>query len=235
MKKYIFWLFIVWLWLINFSIALDYLFIEDNWIYVPNVFVLTETHTFSSSDFSNYNNDYCWVAFTIESTDTSSWLSTDCEFFNYGDWFETSSSSEDCTFSSWLVYISHSDANSCDFTLSVGSWSNSNECEDCPVCENTYSTLFVAWTQITWSNNVYISIPDHFVYSPSYYTGYMDLVIENEGDPEYIENLLSIQTYRPTDDEFAVSFVGGLTLILPYVLIVLFVIFIVKIIRKIFK
>jgi hypothetical protein len=35
----------------------------------------------------------------------------------------------------------------------------------------------------------------------------MDLDIENVGDPDYIENMLAIQTYRPTSDEFAVSFV----------------------------
>ena len=98
-----------------------------------------------------------------------------------------------------------------------------------------WSSLFIDWTQITWSNNVYITLPDYFDYSTNYYTWYMDLNIENVGDPEYMENILAIETYHPTGDEFAVSFVGGLTLIMPYIIITLFIIFVWRIIKRVFK
>lgn len=238
MKKYLFWLLIFWLWLINYSFANITLVWTDYW-YSPIGYVLNEDYTFSLNDIVSYiDEDNC--AFTI----SEDWIySSSCEFALFSDVSENYISSDNCTFYSWsILYFWRSDWSSCEsLELSwnfINPWSSCDWLIDpnsCPVCESTFSTLFVNWTQITWSSNVYITTPDYFDYETSYYTGYMDLNIQNVGDPEYIENQLAIQTYRPTSDEFAVSFVWGLTLLMPYILLTLFVLFIWRIIRRIFK
>jgi len=247
MKKYIllFWIFC--LWLINYSFAdtiwdfssssdLCYVNIsleEDNWEYLfPDGRLINWcVDDFDSVYYmciSTFDVPYTVSGYFVDSSETYNITdNVSCDFvYKFYDDFLIFNKDI-----SWKIYISSSEITyswtwSCQWLIDPNS---------CPVCESTFSTLFVNWTQITGSSNIYISIPDHFEYTPTYYTGYMDLDIENVGDPDYIENMLAIQTYRPTSDEFAVSFVWGLTLIMPYILITLFVLFIWRIIRKVFK
>lgn len=54
-------------------------------------------------------------------------------------------------------------------------------------------------------------------------------------DDDYIEWIINVNSYRPTSEDFTQSFVGGLTLIIPYIVIVLFIVFIWKFIKRVFK
>ena len=220
MKKLLLSLFIIWLWLINFSSSYDCssdstLNVEtDSYI---NFYYFEFPWQSASVNLDNWNINYdfvcVWTYCYINDNSTD-----DIVFWS----LELTTWSWDLT-SSWFM--------DCQFDLiPVSSWSSS--CDDNDV---QWSSLYVNNEQLTGESIIYIYTPDFLELTPEYKSWYVDLNFENVGDPEYIENVLSIQTYSPTSDDFALSFVGGLTLILPYIIITLFVIFIRKIIRKIFK
>ena len=53
-------------------------------------------------------------------------------------------------------------------------------------------------------------------------------------DEEYIQSVIDINSYRPTSSDFTDTFVSGLTLVMPYIVIVLFIVFVWKLLKKIF-
>lgn len=113
--------------------------------------------------------------------------------------------------------------------------------ENCPYSWWTgdvlWSSLYVNNRQVQGASNINLFLPDFLTWDYVYFNSWSDLEIdvENEGDQDYINDLLSIETYHPSSDEFAVSFVGYLTLLMPYIIVTLFVIFIWKLIKRIFR
>lgn len=114
--------------------------------------------------------------------------------------------------------------------------------EDCPSSwtwswsgDIMWSSFWVNDRQILWGSNIYLYIPDWLDWSYTYVDQDLQVDVVNEGDEDYIEDILTVQSYHPSSEDFTVSFVWFLTLVLPYVIVALFCIFVFKIIKKIFK
>ena len=99
-----------------------------------------------------------------------------------------------------------------------------------------WSSLFINQIQYFGASNIDITIPDEIAWD---YTGdednfYLDVEWLN-GDTEYIQSIIDINSYRPSSSDFTDVFVSGLTLVMPYIVILLFIVFIRKLIKRIFK
>ena len=112
---------------------------------------------------------------------------------------------------------------------------------DCPSSPSwsgdvSRSALYIDNVQYSGSPNIYININDLLEYSMTYVSG--SAVVDVNGysyDTWYMADILTIQEYHPTTEDFTTSFVSFLTFALPYVVVILFVVFVRKLIRKIFK
>lgn len=112
---------------------------------------------------------------------------------------------------------------------------------DCPSSPSwsgdvSRSALYIDNVQYSGAPNIYININDLLEYSMTYVSG--SAVIDVNGysyDTWYMADILTIQEYHPTSEDFTTSFVSFLTFALPYVVVILFVVFVRKLIRKIFK
>lgn len=164
---------------------------------------------------------------------------------------------------SWSLAICQSDLTTCqntnsctqlkcenDYNLVPESSINSEYCEDrfdlidpenCPASWWTWdiqwSSFFVNSRQIQGAWNIYLWLPDFLDWWYTYIDNWqtLEIDVENVWDENYINTILSTQTYHPSSDEFAVSFVWYLTLLMPYIIITLFIVFVWKLIRRIFK
>lgn len=113
---------------------------------------------------------------------------------------------------------------------------------DCPISswswDTQWSALFLNNVQYAGASNIYINVSDALDYSTTYIDSGSSFVFDVDwyvADTWYLNDILTIQEYHPNSEDFTVAFVGGLTLLLPYVVIVLFVVAIWTIIKKIFK
>lgn len=111
---------------------------------------------------------------------------------------------------------------------------------DCPVSwwtwDINWSSVWINNQQVVWSPNIFLNIYDKLDWSQTYVNQDMYIDVNGpEGDEEYINWIIGINTYRPTSEDFTTVFVSGLSLLFPYIVITLFVLFIRKLIRKIFK
>ena len=113
--------------------------------------------------------------------------------------------------------------------------------ENCPASGGTgdvnWSSFFVNSHQVQGAENIYLFLPDFLNWDYTYIDSgtTLNIEVENEGDTEYIQSVIDINSYRPTSEDFTSVFVNGLTWIMPYIVIVLFIIFIRKLLRKIFR
>lgn len=177
-----------------------------------------------------------------------------CDYSEYEDQINTLS---------WSLASCQSDLTTCqntnsctqlkcenDYNLVPESSINSEYCEDrfnlidpenCPASWWTWdiqwSSFFVNSRQIQGAWNIYLWLPDFLDWWYTYIDNWqtLEIDVENVWDENYINTILSTQTYHPSSDEFAVSFVWYLTLLMPYIIITLFIVFVWKLIRRIFK
>ena len=112
----------------------------------------------------------------------------------------------------------------------------------CPISEWTgwtsRSALYLNNVQYAGASNIYVNFNDYLDWSTTYIDSWSSFVLDIDGyvaDTWYMADILAVQQYHPDNEDFQLAFIGGLTLILPYVVIVLFVVFVRKLIRKIFK
>lgn len=131
------------------------------------------------------------------------------------------------------------------------------ECNECPIIDSQYCSdnnlCPSSWTwdceewDWNWSalyiNNIQhqsaplinIDIPDYIYWDYSSSEEEFDLYVGSGYDQDYIDNVIAINSYQPTSEDFTDVFVSGLTLVMPYIVIVLFIVFIRKLIKRIFK
>lgn len=123
----------------------------------------------------------------------------------------------------WLLLSCASDLNGCTSWQNL-SWEN-------------WSALYINDIQYDSSSIIDITIPDEFdwYYTWSIESGFFVVVKGLNGDSDYIQSIIDINSYRPTSEEFTDTFVSGLSLLMPYFVIILFVVFLRKLIKKIFK
>lgn len=114
--------------------------------------------------------------------------------------------------------------------------------ENCPsywswewTWEIMWSSFYVNDEQILGGANIYLTIPDYLKWDYTYVDQDLEIDVENEGDEEYIQGIIDINSYRPTSEDFTDIFVSGLTLVMPYIVIILFIVFVWKLIKRIFK
>lgn len=232
-----------------------YVWYENNLNWVYFIFLRNSTSisaTSCSSQNCNYSLHYsCTVSNPYLNKISSS---SSCDYLEYENTINTLS---------WSLASCQSDLTSCqndssctqlkcenDYQLIPESSINSEYCEDrfnlidpvnCPVSGWTgdvqWSSFFVNNRQIQGASNIYLRMPDflnwEFTYIDSWST--LEIDVENEGDQEYIENLLQVQTYHPSSEDFTMSFTWTITLLMPYIIISLFIIFLWKLIKRIFK
>lgn len=227
--------------------------------YLNNLVSSFELYRNSASSFLSCSSlDWCSIDYSCTFTwidiinQSDIWWS--CDYSEYEDQINTLS---------WSLASCQSDLTTCqntnsctqlkcenDYNLVPESSINSEYCEDrfdlidpenCPASWWTWdiqwSSFFVNSRQIQGAWNIYLWLPDFLDWWYTYIDNWqtLEIDVENVWDENYINAILSTQTYHPSSDEFAVSFVWYLTLLMPYIIITLFIIFVWKLIRRIFK
>lgn len=104
----------------------------------------------------------------------------------------------------------------------------------CPVSEN-YSNIIINGISFPWKPVINIDIPDYITWDYTWTDSSFDLFVGSGYDVDYINSIVDINSYRPTSEDFTDLFVGGLTLVFPYIVISLFIVFVWKLIKRIFK
>lgn len=103
-------------------------------------------------------------------------------------------------------------------------------------CSGEYfSNLFINNVSYPWSANIFVNVPQEFDFNYSLTWSDSAIDIEYKTDPDYVQSIIDINSYRPTSEDFTDTFVSGLTLVMPYIVIVLFIIFVWKLLKKIFR
>lgn len=113
--------------------------------------------------------------------------------------------------------------------------------ETCPsswwTWDINWSNFFVNSHQINGASNIYLWLPEFLTWDYTYIDSWstLEIDVENEWNPEYIEDILTVQTYHPSSEDFTQSFTWTLVLLMPYIIITLFIIFVWRLIKRIFK
>ena len=190
------------------------------------------------SDLSQCQSDYNTCKSSVNSL---SWSFATCQ--------------SDLAIATWNLAICQSDLNTCqnssqcDYSWyilesEITTWYcetrfNLIEPSDCPNSswswEIMWSSFRVNNFQVMGGRNIYLYIPEWLDWDYTYVDENLQIEVENEGDEEYIQGIIDINSYRPSSEDFTNIFVSGLTLIMPYIVVVLFIIFVWKLIKKIFR
>lgn len=161
---------------------------------------------------------------------------------------------------SWNYNICNNNLNSCQYDLNTcqnSTWSsncletesllqscnndlwmcqsNLSSCMSGGLSGENWSALFVNSLQFPGKPIVNVLIPDYITWDYSDDENSFNLSVGSGYDVDYINSVIDINSYRPTSEDFTDVFVSGLTLIMPYIVIVLFIIFTWKLIKRIFK
>lgn len=98
-----------------------------------------------------------------------------------------------------------------------------------------FSNIYINDILHPWKQNIFVNIPDYIMWDYNVVGDDFNIYVGSGYDVDYINSIIDINSYRPTSSDFTNVFVGGLTLIFPYIVIVLFIVFIRKLIKRIFK
>jgi len=154
--------------------------------------------------------------------------------------------------SSWVLNSCQSDLTSCQSSLS--GWDNSlNNCSNnllscqsslssciawnCPLddWDVQWSSLFINNIQHIWAPLININIPEEISWDYTSSTGSFDLDVEGYNvDADYIEWVINIQNSKPTTEDFNKIITQVIPLFVPWLVIILFIYFVFKFIKKIF-
>lgn len=217
---------------------------NSNWDFVSTWFI--QSNGLFCTDFDWYLTSISTTLRTYYYYSWMNWWSSDCPLCpvcptcsNYyvnlynSDWTESSTliqSDLNLYVNSWVSlstdivwdYIFSSDWSCSDNSwVIIGSWD--------------WSALFINWIQHEGKWIINVNIADWVVWDYSFNDDQFDLDIGSGYDQDYIDGVIDVQSYRPTSEDFTQTFVGGLILFTPYVIILLFVILVWKLIQRIFK
>ena len=135
--------------------------------------------------------------------------------------------------------------NSCQNTLwasssSLSSCQNSlNSClsANCPSVWVSWSSLFINDIQHLGASNIYMSIPEEISRDYSYSNSWEIMEIDVEWynvDYDYINNVVDIQKYKPSDEDFN-NIIWILAQYMPIIVIFIGLLFLYKLLKKPFK
>lgn len=196
----------------------------------------------------DYNNNdlYCFdLLWSYTLTNTNSSSSSSINVYNYN--IPVSSGSGDCPdcptcddpYTSMecqteynLIPVEDVDINYC-----VWNWLCPNECWSWTdfSWDLQYSNIYINSILHPWEENIFIDIPDYIQWDYSVDTWNFNIYVWSWYDMDYMNSIIKINSYRPTSSDFTNIFVSGLTLIFPYIFVLLLIIFMWKLIKRIFK
>lgn len=139
-------------------------------------------------------------------------------------------------------------------------WWSSEDCEVCPEIDTNYcvwnwlcpsevwtwdwedfswdlqySNLYINNILHPWKQNIFVDIPDYITRDYNSTWDDFNLYVGSWYDVEYIESIININSYRPSSEDFTNIFVSWLTLVFPYIFVLLLIVFIWKLLKRIFK
>lgn len=250
-------LWIITLWLINFSSAVDYTFVVDNnWDISPNnISFNSDTTLYVKS----YSASSYWLWGYQETIGFYCWDYSECEDFNYNIWFFNKDNS--CIDNLYINFW-NSSYYTFNYCLNIGSpiffkrwtyniYNNYSQgwvliLTDTPVyssspweCEewtwNNWSALYINDIQHNSAGTINITIPEEISRD---YTNENDLFELNvewyNVDTEYIEWIINNQNWKPNVDNFNQLISWLIPLFIPWLVIILFIYFVFKLLKKIF-
>ena len=98
-----------------------------------------------------------------------------------------------------------------------------------------FSNVYVNNVLYPGGADIYLNVNELLATEISYNSQLMYIDVDYDWDQDYINGIIDINTYQPTSNDFTQIFVGGLVRLFPYIVIALFIAFVRKLIRKIFK
>lgn len=133
---------------------------------------------------------------------------------------------------SWYILASEIDINYC-----VWNWLCPNECWTWTdfSWDLQYSNIYINSILHPWTQNIFVNIPDYIQWDYTTTWNDFNIYVWSWYDMDYMNSIIKINSYRPDSTDFTDVFVSGLTLIFPYIFVVLLLMFIWKLLRRIFK
>ena len=182
---------------------------EDAFEYCSsNYSILESSYNTLSWNYNTCTNSLNSCQYDLNTCQNSTW-SSNC--------LETESLLQSCNSDLWMCQL------------------NLSSCMSGGLSGENWSALFVNSLQFPGKPIVNILIPDYITWDYSDDENSFNLSVGSGYDVDYINSVIDINSYRPTSEDFTDVFVSGLTLIMPYIVIVLFIIFSWKLIKRIFK
>lgn len=236
MKKYLLSLLVCVFGFIGFSYAYNYntVLVNEYSIYKFTSENFTSwTCIYHQSNNENYNNiyDVDWnLILHFSDLPVRSITCFDFDWYFKNDWWSSYSS---------VYYFTWIDTYSCEICDECSSCPeiDTNYCVEndlCPIPEN-FSQVFINDLEFPSKPLINVSIPDYITWDYLWSEESLNIYVWSGYDVDYINSIIDINSYRPTSEDFTNVFVGGLTLVMPYIFIALLIVFIRKLIKRIFK
>ena len=216
---------------------------QPNW---DNVMYWNALYCFDSTFTVSCNNSYlAYEWFTIPKNMTQSecistyWLITQntCNA-QYSGYILPSNcptmSSLECQTNYSLIPISSVDQNYC---TSNNLCPSCEECEECSYWSWWVSELFINNINHIGSPRIYMTIPQEISWDYEYTQWWNNMLIDIEWynvDYEYMDWVVDIQSYKPNSEDFSSLVSSVLPLFVPWLVIILFIYFLFRFIKKIF-
>lgn len=113
---------------------------------------------------------------------------------------------------------------------------SNNLCSSVSTWDSNWSSLYINDIQHLGSSSIFITIPEEFNWYYNYLDSWMYIDIEGYNvDYDKINDIVAIQNYKPDSDDFSNLVKNVLPTFVPWLVIILFIYFIFRFIRKIFK
>ena len=132
-----------------------------------------------------------------------------------------------------LIPISSVDQNYC----TTNNLCPSTECPSCPVGSGGVSSLYINDILHIWSPFIYMTIPQELSWDYEYTQWWTNMLIDIEWynvDYEYMDWVVDIQNYKPNSEDLSTLVSSVLPLFVPWLVIILFIYFLFRFIKKIF-
>jgi len=114
---------------------------------------------------------------------------------------------------------------------------NMIEPSDCPsswTWDIIWSSFWVNNRQVLWWKNIFLYLPDFLNWDYTYIDEDLEINVENEWDYEYMQWVIDNQTTTPNKTDLNNIITGIIPLFIPWLIIILFIYFVFRFIKKIF-
>lgn len=108
---------------------------------------------------------------------------------------------------------------------------------DCPsswTWDIMWSSFWVNNRQVLWWRNIFLYLPDFLNWDYTYIDEDLEINVENEWNYEYMQGVIDNQTTLPNKTDLNNIITGIIPLFVPWLIIILFIYFIFRFIKKVF-